>query len=123
MNDIEKYLRDNRPDTPAEDSFLIEMNARLNDVEGIKSTVDSERRRGRIALVAALVVGLVAGALLSAVVLLHPTLPADIADSSGNLIFRITVLLQPWKYYLPIPVAGFAIALGLLALNRKKSVL
>ena len=45
--DIEQYLRDNAPGIPDEGQFLIETNARLRNVEGIKQTVDTERRRGR----------------------------------------------------------------------------
>ena len=63
MKDIEQYLRDNAPETPSEGQFLIETNARLNAVEGIKKTVDGERRNGRIALIVALAAGLVLGCL------------------------------------------------------------
>ena len=69
MKDIEQYLRDNAPETPAEGQFLIETNARLNAVEGIKKTVDGERRRGRIALIVALAAGLVLGCLITLLVL------------------------------------------------------
>ena len=49
MKDIEQFLRENAPDTPAEGQFMIETNARLNAVEGIKKEVDGARHRGRIA--------------------------------------------------------------------------
>ena len=71
MKDIEQYLRDNAPETPAEGQFLIETNARLNAVEGIKKTVDGERRRGRIALIVALAAGLVLGCLITLLVLFY----------------------------------------------------
>ena len=48
MKDLEQFLRDNAPETPEEGQFLLETNARLDAVEGIKKTVDGERRRGRI---------------------------------------------------------------------------
>ena len=122
MNDFEQYLRDNRPDTPAEDQFLIETNARLNAVEGIKQTVYDERRHGRIALLVALGIGLVAGMLLATLMLLWPSISANLAlnglDSTSWT--KAIAFLQPWKYLLLLPVAGFAIALGILVPNRKK---
>ena len=51
MKDLEQFLRDNAPETPEEGQFLLETNARLNAVEGIKKTVDGERHRGRVALI------------------------------------------------------------------------
>ena len=40
MKDIEQYLRENRPETPVEGQFLIETNARLSKVEGIRRSVE-----------------------------------------------------------------------------------
>ena len=42
MKDIEQFLRENVPETPDEGQFLIETNARMDSVEGIKKTVDGE---------------------------------------------------------------------------------
>ena len=46
MKDLDRFLRENAPETPEEGQFLIETNARLDSVEGIKKTVDGENRRG-----------------------------------------------------------------------------
>ena len=123
MNDFEQYLRDNRPDIPAEDQFLIETNARLNAVEGIKQTVDEEHRRGRVALVVALAIGLVVGMLIATLVLMWPSLSAstDIFGTDRTALTRAIEFLQPWKYFLLLPIAGCAIALGLILPNRKRA--
>ena len=123
MNDFEQYLRDNRPDIPAEDQFLIETNARLNAVEGIKQTVDEEHRRGRVALVVALAIGLVVGMLIATLVLMWPTISAstDIFGTDRTALTRAIEFLQPWKYFLLLPIAGCAIALGLILPNRKRA--
>ncbi|MCR5709734.1 MAG: hypothetical protein K6G79_04560 [Bacteroidales bacterium] len=122
MNDFEKYLRDNRLEAPAEDQFLIETNARLNSVEGIKRTVDSERRRGRVAVVVALVTGLVAGVLLSALILLHPVVPdiSVLAEPAESFLDGVAATLHPWRYYIFFLVAGCAVALSVLSINGKK---
>lgn len=120
MKDIEQYLRENRPGTPSEDQFLIETNARLSQVEGIKQTVDGERRRGRVALVIALVVGLIIGCLVTLFVMFYP-LPSPEAGSS--FIAKTAESLREWQVLLFLPVAGCAIALGVLFVTRKKEAL
>lgn len=119
MKDIEQYLRDNAPETPAEGQFMIETNARLNAVEGIKATVDGERRRGRIALIVALVTGLVLGCLLTLLVIFHPVQPA--ADASA--FTKMIEALQGKEGFLFGAVAILAIALGTVSLSRKRAIL
>ena len=117
MKDIEQYLRDNAPETPAEGQFIIETNARLNAVEGIKKTVDGERRRGRIALVVALAAGLVLGCLITLLVLFYPVQPAQ-ADSSA--FTQALEALQDKKEFLYGGIAVLAVALSIVSLNRKR---
>ena len=116
MKDIEQYLRDNAPETPAEGQFLIETNARLNAVEGIKKTVDGERRRGRIALIVALAAGLVLGCLITLLVLFYPVQPA--ADSSA--FTKALEALQDRKEFLYGAIALLAVTLGVVSLTRKR---
>lgn len=120
MKDIEQLLREGKPELPDEGAFLIETNARLSKVEGIKQEVDGERRRGRRALVIALAAGLCAGILLSLLVLLYPV-PAITDDISA--FAKAAAALQGHKFILLIPVAGCAVALGLLLMNKKGEVL
>ncbi|MBO6069315.1 MAG: hypothetical protein J6P50_08960 [Bacteroidales bacterium] len=120
MKDIEQILRDNKPELPDEGAFLIETNARLSKVEGIKDTVDREYRRGRRALVIALAAGLVIGCLATLLVMFYP-LPSLAAERTA---FTDAIEgLRDYRYYLMTAVAGCAVALGLLLLNRKKEVL
>lgn len=116
MKDIEQLLRDNKPETPDEGQFMIEMNARLNAVEGIKQTVDGENRRWRKALIIALVAGLVLGSALTALVLLHP-LPALQVDESA--LAKAVQFLQDKKEYLFGFIAVCATTLGILSLSGR----
>lgn len=118
MKDIEQYLRENAPETPKEGQFMIEMNARLNAVEGIKKTVDGERRNGRIALIVALAAGLVLGCVITLLVLF---LPAPAADSSA--LAKALEALQDKQEFLFGGVALLAVALGIVSLRKKETVL
>ena len=119
MKDLEQYLRENAPEMPAEGQFMIETNARLNAVEGIKKTVDGERRRGRIALIAALAAGLVLGCVITLLVLFYPVRPA--ADST--VFTQALEALQDKKEILFGAVAVLAVALGLVSVTRKQETI
>ena len=120
MKDIEQYLRQNKPEAPDEGQFLIETNAKLSNVEGIKGTVDAERRHGRLMLVIALVAGLVIGCLLTLFVTFYPVPSIETELSAFS---KAIASLREWKILLLLPVAGCAVALGILLMNRKKEVL
>ena len=117
MNDLDQFLRDNRPEIPAEGQFLIETNARLAAVEGIKKTVDTERRRGRAALLVALAAGVVLGCLVTAVILLCP---ASAVPESG-ILSCVHAFLREHLLYLLAPTACAALALGLLSLRKRSA--
>ena len=117
MKDIEQFLRENAPDTPDEGQFMIEANARLNAVEGIKKTVDGERRRGRIALVIALAAGLVIGGLISLLVLFYPVQPVQIDNAAFT---KAIDSLRNHKEVLFGAVACLAIAFGLVLMTKKR---
>lgn len=117
MKDIEQFLRDNTPQTPDEGQFMIETNARLNAVEGIKQTVDGERRRGRVALIIALVTGLVLGCLVTLLVLLYPVQPLQ-ADQTA--FAKAVESLQNGKEILFGIIASLALALGLVLMSKKR---
>ena len=117
MMDIEQYLRDNKPEMPEEGQFLVETNARLSNVEGVKKCVDDNRHRGRMALIIALAFGLALGCLMTLLVMFFP-LPSIEVDQSA--IAKISAGLMEWKEFLIAFVAGCAIALGVVFLTRKK---
>lgn len=115
MKDIDQFLRDNAPETPDEGQFLIEMNARLNQVEGIKKTVDGEYRRWRVALIIALAAGLVLGCALTAMLLLFPV---QLPQADASALTKALQAIHPYKNLLFGFIALCAIALGLLFLPR-----
>ena len=61
MNEIDEFLRGNKPAVKDDPTFLLETRRRLEAVEGIKAEVDRQRSRGRLALVYALAIGLAIG--------------------------------------------------------------
>ena len=119
MKDIEQFLRDNPPEIPDEGQFMIETNARLNAVEGIKQTVDGEHRRWRTAVIVALMAGLVLGSVVTALISLYPPQPSQV---EYTFLEKTIQVLQPWKEYLFGFIAFCAILLGLLFLpNRRRA--
>ena len=117
MMDIEQYLRDNKPEIPEEGQFLIETNARLCNVEGVKKCVDEDRHRGRMALIIALAVGLGLGCLTTLLVVFCPLPTTEVGQSA---IAMIMAGLKEWKEFMIALVAVCAIALGVVFMARKK---
>ena len=120
MKDIEQFLRDNTPETPAEGQFLIETNARLNAVEGIKKTVDGEHRRWRLALIIALVSGLALGCIVTGLVLLYPIRPLQAEES---FIVKTAQILRQWLPVLVGFIASCAIALFVVSRTKKEEAI
>jgi hypothetical protein len=48
MNEIDEFLRANKPAVKDDPTFLLETRRRLEAVEGIKAEVDRQRSRGRL---------------------------------------------------------------------------
>ena len=117
MMDIEQYLRDNKPEMPEEGQFLVETNARLCNVEGVKKCVDEDRHRGRMALIIALGAGLVLGCLTTLLVLFYPLPSIEVNQSA---LTKVVAGLQAWNEFLIALIAGCAIALGVVFMSRKK---
>ena len=118
--DIEQYLRDNKPEIPEEGQFLIETNARLSKVEGIKKCVDEDRHRRRGALIVALAAGLVLGTLLTLYGMRHPMASTGMEMS---FVSKVAEALQGWK---PLPmlfIAFSSLSLGLVFLTRRRGIL
>ena len=115
MMDIEQYLRDNKPEMPEEGQFMVETNARLRNVEGIKKCVDEDLRRSRMALIIALAVGLGLGCLATLWVVFYPMPSIEVGQSDIALIMAG---LMEWKEFLIVLVAGCAIALGVVFMTR-----
>ena len=116
-NDIESILRDSKPQVKDNPAFLLEVQQKMRAVEGIKNEVDRQRRYGRSSVIAALVLGLIVGAMSMSLAYLYPIDQSAINDS---LISDIRVFMESYKQYLLLPVAGSAIALGMI-LGRQKA--
>ena len=60
--DIELLLRDSKPKVKDNPEFMLEVQQKMREVDGIKQEVDRQRSFGRIAMVSTLCIGLLAGA-------------------------------------------------------------
>lgn len=110
-NDIETYLRENKPQVKDDPTFMLEVQRKMHLVEGIKTEVDRQRKWGRITLVSTLIAGVLIGSAGVVAAYLYPVNP-EIAVT--DVISGIRVFLSAYKEYLLLPIAVCAIALGLL---------
>ena len=109
MNEIniDEFLRNNKPVVKDDPAFMLEVQRRLNAVEGIKNEVDRQRRHSHSALVVTLFIGLAAGIMATVFVMLFPL------DGIKGRFADILNSLAPWKPYLSIAAA---IAVTLLSI-------
>ncbi len=117
MTNLEQYLRDHKPELPEEGTFLVETNARLNQVEGIKRCVDADRRRGRLALIIALSAGIVMGGVAVLLTVLYPIPDMEV---HAAVFDKILAVLQKWHALFIVLIAGCTIALGVVFISRKQ---
>lgn len=114
-NNIEEFLRQNKPRVKNDPTFLLETQRRMRQVEGIKSEVDRQRRYGRTMLIITLVLGILIGAAAVLIVYTYP------ADANVGVIESIRAMLDPWKQYLILPVAVLSLILTfVLSQGRRK---
>lgn len=116
--DIESFLRENRPQVKDNPTFLLEVQRKMREVEGIKAEVDRQQKYGKIALVITLVFGLLLGALT---MLLAYLVPVDgLIDTV--IIASIRLGVEPIKEYLIIPLIACIVALlAVLYTSRQNS--
>ena len=115
MNDIEDFLRENKPQVKEDPTFILEAQRRMEQVDGIKAEVDRQRNRGRVALIAALVIGLAVGVFATAIAFLYPV---DAQASSEGILQAIRLFLQDYRQYLFMSVALLAIALSVVLFKK-----
>ena len=111
MNQIEDFLRSNKPVVKDDPTFLLKTRKRMEAVEGIKAEVDRQRCHGRLSLIISLIVGLAIGAAATAMAYLYPV---DTNSVSEGLLDSVRAFLTTWKQYLVFIVAALAITLGLV---------
>ena len=116
--DIESFLRENKPQVKDNPTFLLEVQRKMREVEGIKSEVDRQRKYCRIALVVTLVFGLLLGALT---MLLTYLIPMD-ELTDADIFASIRLGVEPIKEYLIVPlIAGIVALLAVLYTSRQNS--
>ena len=114
-DNIESLLREHKPLVKDNPAFLSEVQHKMLAVEGIKKEVDRQRRFGRIALVAALVIGTLIGGLAIFLIWMYP---AGSEVGAPELIVNIKVLIEPYRQYVLLLIACCAISSGVI-LGRK----
>ncbi len=119
MNDLEEFLRDNKPLLKDNPTFILEAQNRMDAVEGIKAEVDRQRHHGRVALIAALAAGLALGVLVTLMAYLYPVSSQEVSDT---LLHSIRLFLDTYKSYLFIPIAVLAIGLGFVLSKKSRAV-
>ena len=115
-NDIESFLRENKPQLKENQTFLLEVQQKMRSVEGLKSEIDRQRKYGRLVLVITLITGIVVGA-LGMILAYLPPLDHDAISSS--LIADIRLFLNSCKQHLLLLIAICASCLGALWAQKK----
>lgn len=116
--DIESFLRENRPQVKDNPTFLLEVQRKMREVEGIKAEVDRQQKYGKIALVITLVFGLLLGALTMLLVYL---VPVDELINT-DIFASIRLCVEPIKEYLIVPLIACIVALlAVLYTSRQNS--
>lgn len=116
--DIESFLRENRPQVKDNPTFLLEVQRKMREVEGIKAEVDRQQKYGRIALVITLVFGLLLGALTMLLAYLVPV--DELIDT--DIFASIRLCVEPIKEYLIVPLIACIVALlAVLYTSRQNS--
>ena len=115
--DIESFLRENRPQVKDNPTFLLEVQRKMREVEGIKSEVDRQRKYGRITLVVTLVFGLLLGALT---MLLTYLIPMDELTDT-DIFASIRLSIEPIKEYLIVPLIACAVALFVVLYSSRQN--
>jgi hypothetical protein len=119
-DNIEKFLRENKPVVKDDPTFLLETNRRLKSVEGIKTEVDRQRVNGRMALVVALAIGILLGATAMFIGYLYPVNPEQM---KAGFLFNAIALIESWKQYLIVPVAILSLTLTFVLTSAPRKAL
>lgn len=117
-DNIEEFLRSNKPQLKDDPTFLLETNRRLKQVEGIKAEVDRQRSNGRIALIVALAIGILLGA---TIVFIGYICPVDLNKLNQGALAGIIVFLTTWKEYFLILAAALSLSLSYILSRTRKA--
>lgn len=117
-DNIEEYLRSNKPQVKDDPTFLLETNRRLKSVEGIKAEVDRQRVQGRMALIITLVIGIVIGAVATIIGYLCPF---SLDKENAGILASVLLFMTTWKEYFFILLAALSLSLSLLLVRTRKA--
>lgn len=117
-DNIEEFLRSNKPQLKDDPTFLLETNRRLKQVEGIKAEVDRQRTHGRMALIVTLILGIVIGAVA---VIIGYICPVDLNKLNQGALAGIIVFLTTWKEYFLILAAALSVSLSYILSRTRKA--
>ena len=115
---LESFLRENRPRTEEDPTFILETRRRMAEVEGIKAEVDRTRNVGRGVLIAVLVAGIAIGTFITAIAYLYPVNPAHIGEGVWD---KVRIFFTGYRQYLLPALAALAVTLSLVLSLRPKS--
>lgn len=117
-DNIEEFLRSNKPQLKDDPTFLLETNRRLKQVEGIKAEVDRQRSNSRIALIVALAIGILLGA---TIVFIGYICPFDLNNLSDSAFAGVILFLTTWKEYFLILAAALSVSLSYILSRTRKA--
>ena len=122
MNDqqLEEFLRDNRPSVEKDPAFILETRRRMAEVEGIKAEVDRTRSSSRVAIIVTLAIGIAVGVIAAAMAFLWP---ADQTALGTGVLDSVRAFLETYKTYLLAPLAIMITALCLVLTSGRKRAL
>lgn len=118
QQNIESFLRENRPQVKENPTFLLEVQQKMRAVDGIRHEVDRQRRSGRAILALTLATGIIIGAFIIAFIYIYPVDPDSVWQETGS---GIRAFFNCSKHYLPLPIAGLAIISVILQGQHKNS--
>lgn len=105
--ELELFLRENKPVVKDDPAFLLEVQRKLDAVEGIKNEIDRQRRHVRFVILVTIFIGVAVGIMAAVFVMLFPMI------NIKSQLTDILTSLAPWKPYLAIATA---IAVSLLSI-------
>ncbi|MBR6370525.1 MAG: hypothetical protein IKS24_05550 [Bacteroidaceae bacterium] len=117
-DNIEEFLRSNKPQLKDDPTFLLETNRRLKQVEGIKAEVDRQRSNSRIALIVALAIGILLGA---TIVFIGYICPFDLNNLSDSAFAGVILFLTTWKEFFLILAAALSVSLSYILSRTRKA--
>ena len=117
---IESFLRNNKPEVEENPTFLLEVQQKLGALEGIKAEVDRQWRFGSVSLIISIIGGLVFCALCAFVLY---RFSIDLKSVFIGIFEGIRTFVESYKYLLMVPVAGFTIIMCVVFGKSRNSFL